>query len=183
MPAVLGIVQHFLVHKPPATLCLNCYCHHVPKKCQNAGRSNLLPQPPNRCFHTKGPTPRTVRADSLVPLPPAFLCNTQQGVRRCSDCVSLLGDGSPQETTSPLFSDPTNPGSTHSTGPPALSSMSTRSTADQGSERTAENASNDQPNPSTEILTSSLSAPVTGSRRGRTSPGSLPSHAVPWAQR
>ena len=38
VPALLGIMQHFLVHKPPATLCLNCYCHHAPKPCPDAPR-------------------------------------------------------------------------------------------------------------------------------------------------
>ena len=38
VPALLVIMQHFLVHKPPASLCLNCYSHHAPKPCPDAAR-------------------------------------------------------------------------------------------------------------------------------------------------
>ena len=106
------------------------------------------------CTETEQPTPtivqsvlphegahaQTVHADSLVPLPIAFLCNTQRRTRRCNDCAPPQNSGPPQETTPPLFSDPTNPGSTHSTEPPALNSRSTSPPSNQESECTAQNA-------------------------------------------
>ena len=38
VPALLGILQHFLTHNPPSSLCLNCYCHHEPRPCPDPPR-------------------------------------------------------------------------------------------------------------------------------------------------
>jgi hypothetical protein len=37
--ALLAILQHFVNHKPPATLCFNCFTHHLPRPCVDPPRN------------------------------------------------------------------------------------------------------------------------------------------------